>query len=99
MATVEGADATVTPSSGELAINDAVPYGAKPDYDDVLMGDVDLSGDADIVDVTYLQRYSIKMYSITARQLKAADVLRDGEVDITDVTYLQRQLTSGGGSL
>ncbi len=44
-------------------------------------------------------RYSIKMYSITARQLKAADVLRDGEVDITDVTYLQRQLTSGGGSL
>ncbi|MBQ9472035.1 MAG: CotH kinase family protein, partial [Ruminococcus sp.] len=99
MTTVEGGDATVTPSSGELAINDAVLYGAKLDYDDVRMGDVDLSGDADMVDVTYLQRYSIKMYSITARQLKAADVLRDGEVDITDVTYLQRQLTSGGGSL
>lgn len=99
MTTVEGGDATITPSSGELAINDAVLYGAKLDYDDVCMGDVDLSGEADIVDVTYLQRYSIKMYSITARQLKAADVLRDGEVDITDVTYLQRQLTSGGGSL
>ena len=99
MTTVEGGDATITPSSGELAINDAVLYGAKLDYDDVRMGDVDLSGEADIVDVTYLQRYSIKMYSITARQLKAADVLRNGEVDITDVTYLQRQLTSGGGSL
>lgn len=99
MTTVEGGDASFTPSSGELALNDAVLYGVKLGYDDVVMGDVDLSGEADMVDVTYLQRYTIKFYSITARQLKAADVLRDGEVDVTDVTYLQRRLTSGGGVL
>ena len=92
MTTVEGGDATVTTTGGELAINCAVMYGTKLDYSDVDMGDVDLSGEVDIVDVTYLQRYTIKMYSITARQLKSADVTRDGDGDAVDATYLQRFL-------
>ena len=90
--TVEGGDMTVTTTGGELALNYAAVYGTKLGYEDVLMGDVDLSGEADIVDVTFLQRYNIKMISLTARQLKAADTTHDGEADMVDATLLQRFL-------
>ena len=90
MTTVDGSDAAVTTSSGELAVNYAVLQGRKLDYHDLLMGDVDQSGEVDIVDVTFLQRFVIKAFSLNARGLKASDVLRDGEPDAVDATQIQR---------
>ena len=48
------------------------------------------SGEVDIVDVTFLQRFVIKAFSLNARGLKASDVLRDGEPDAVDATQIQR---------
>ncbi len=93
MTTVAGGSAADTPTGGELALNYAVIQGRTLSYDDVLMGDVDDSGEVDIIDVTYLQRYVIAMYGLTAHQLKAADFDRSGEADAVDATMLQRSVT------
>lgn len=92
MTTVAGGNALDATASGEIAINYIVLQGTHLDYDGVILGDADLDGKITIVDVAYLQRYLVKYYSFTSRQLICADVTRDGSPDIIDAAYIQRAL-------
>lgn len=92
MTTVNGGNALENPTGGEIALNYIVVQGHKVSYDDVVMGDADGSGDVEIIDVTYIQRYLAKIFALTSSQIVASDVTRDGSPDIIDVTILQRAI-------
>lgn len=92
MTTVNGGNALENPTGGEIALNYIVVQGHKVAYDDVVMGDADGSGDVEIIDVTYIQRYLAKIFALTSSQIVASDVTRDGSPDIIDVTILQRAI-------
>lgn len=92
MTTVNGGNALDEPSGGEIALNYVVVQGSQVQFEDVLSGDADSSGDIEIIDVTYIQRYLAYMIPLTSRQIKAADADRSSAVDIIDATILQRAL-------
>lgn len=60
-----------------------------------LLGDVDNSGNVDVVDATFAQRY-VTQSEIPAEILKGIDVRADvdssGDVEATDVTFIMRHL-------
>lgn len=61
-------------------------YGAKPVYK---IGDVDDSGNVDIVDVAVLLNYLAKKQTLTEKNLLAADVAAPkGQVDIVDAAQI-----------
>ena len=55
-------------------------------------GDVDDSGDVDIIDGTVLQRHLVKIKELDEEHVKRGDYNCDGETDMVDVTVLQRFL-------
>ena len=57
-----------------------------------LLGDVNLSGEVDILDATLIQRHLASLEQLTQRQLAASDTNRSGEIDILDATLIQRYL-------
>lgn len=58
----------------------------------VMRGDVDLNGKIELNDVLTLQKYIAKQISLSADQLKAADVTDDGNADVSDVLKIQNYL-------
>ena len=66
-------------------------YNAK-DSSGGILGDVNLNGEVDILDATYIQRYLVGLQFFTDRQIALADTCRDGEADILDATRIQRYL-------
>ncbi|WP_407385534.1 alpha-amylase family glycosyl hydrolase [Ruminococcus sp.] len=57
-----------------------------------LIGDTDLNGTIDIVDVTMIQKDVSLMITLTQEQRAAADADLNGAVEITDASMLQRYL-------
>lgn len=57
---------------------------------ELLLGDANLDGEADITDATTVQRYDVKLTHLSDTALTTADVDRDGEVTVIDATWLQR---------
>ena len=55
-------------------------------------GDIDDSGDVDIVDATVLQRYLVNLKTLDEEHIKRGDYNVDGDTDMVDVTVLQRYL-------
>ena len=55
----------------------------------LIMGDVNGDEKLDISDSTLTQMCSVKLFSLTYSQRKAADINKDGKVDITDATLIQ----------
>lgn len=65
-------------------------YGAKPTYK---LGDVDGSGNVDVVDATVLLNYLAKKKTLTQTNLLAADVATPkGQVDIADAAQILNYL-------
>ena len=65
-------------------------YGAKPSYK---LGDVDGSGNVDVVDATVLLNYLAKKKTLTQTNLLAADVATPkGQVDIADAAQILNYL-------
>ena len=58
--------------------------------DGILIGDVDLSGEVDILDATNVQRVTAKQQTLSANAEKAADTNDDKNVDVIDATNIQR---------
>lgn len=56
------------------------------------IGDVDLGGDVDINDATYIQRYLAHLQPLSDEQLALGDVDGNGDLEITDATYIQMLL-------
>ncbi len=59
-------------------------------YGDWKLGDANLDGDVDIADATTIQRYDVKMITLSDTALKLSDVDRDNDVTILDATWIQR---------
>ena len=60
----------------------------------LIPGDLDASGDTDIIDVTWLQRYLVNMISLNSSQKSICVINRQtgDEPDVTDATMIQRYL-------
>ncbi len=54
----------------------------------VLMGDVNLDGEIDVLDVALLMRYTLELETLEEEQKKAADVNGDGKINVQDVSRL-----------
>ena len=79
--------------------SDAYEYAQSMNIDTVVpdecpLGDVNLDGKVDIIDVTQIQKYKIGDSKAidTELQLRLADVNRDGKVTIRDATLIQMYL-------
>ena len=60
-----------------------------------ILGDVDGSGEADIIDASFVQRYSTGVAVVFKKsEIKRGDVDRDGETDVSDATFIQRYATN-----
>lgn len=57
-------------------------------------GDIDLNGDVQIRDVTYLRRYLVSLGTLTDYQLRFADARFDQDVNIRDAVYIQQKLAA-----
>lgn len=55
-------------------------------------GDVNLDGNINIKDVTYIQKYLANIYTFTPKQQYLADVDGKAGVNIKDATYMQKWL-------
>ena len=55
-----------------------------------LLGDADLDGEVNIIDVTWIQREAAEMETEKPIVFIAADVDGDGEIAIPDATHIQR---------
>ena len=60
--------------------------------DTLLLGDADLNGTVDVIDVTCIQRYDAHIIKLTPDAMVTADVDRDSEVSVTDATFISRWL-------
>ena len=58
------------------------------------LGDVDLNGDVESIDVTYIQRYSIWMPTPITNNYEAGDIDADGYITIMDATMTQQWLAN-----
>ena len=63
------------------------------------IGDVDMNGEVEIIDVTILQRYLVELDELSYEQLMLADVDDNGDVEVIDATILQRYLADMGGTI
>lgn len=55
-----------------------------------LKGDVDGDGVVTVVDATLVQKYVVKLSTLTDSQIKIADVNGDGEISVADATEIQK---------
>ena len=59
-----------------------------------ILGDVDLNGETDTVDATYIQRYATRVkVPFTDDQMLIGDVDSDGDITVADATFIQRYTT------
>ena len=61
-----------------------------PGTSDIVYGDVDGNGSINISDATLLQKYIVKLESLSADQLARADVDHNGTVNISDASVIQK---------
>lgn len=90
MTTVSGGNTADDPAGGEMAINYIVISGVPTG--EFEMGDIDLNGTIEILDVTALQRHLAHLITLSNKQLLLADVDHSGYPDIVDGTRIQRYL-------
>lgn len=81
--------------AGRLVNDVLVEIPLECDFDNVIihsMGDIDLSGEVDIFDVTHLRRHLAHLETLTDYQLLFADGYFDNEINIFDASWIQRNL-------
>ncbi|MBQ3285867.1 MAG: CotH kinase family protein [Ruminococcus sp.] len=59
-----------------------------------LLGDADMSGAVDVIDVTAVQRHEANIVPLAEEAITRADVDKDGNVTIIDATCIQRYLAN-----
>ena len=59
-----------------------------------LLGDADMSGAVDVIDVTAIQRHEANIVPLAEEAITRADVDKDGNVTIIDATCIQRYLAN-----
>lgn len=72
------------------AINVRIPASKFVVYVDVIPGDVNLDGTVDLRDAILLLQYLSNNTTLTAKQLRAADVLADGLVNTADAVVIMQ---------
>ncbi len=69
-----------------------VSLGDSPDFIVQIMGDVNLDGAVNILDVTTLQRFIAHITFLQYDAIPLSDTYRDGQINILDATQIQRFL-------
>ena len=59
-----------------------------------LLGDADMSGAVDVIDVTAIQRHEANIVPLAEEAITRADVDKDGNVTVIDATCIQRYLAN-----
>ncbi len=85
-------DYTASPLAGDVVLPTEAPTEAPQPIVEGKCGDVDGSGEVDIVDVTFIQRILADIINATPAMRIRGDVDKSGELDIVDGTYIQRYL-------
>ena len=67
------------------------------EVDEVIVGDVNLDGQIDVIDVTAIQKHLAGLIHLSDEQLVLSDTNGDGEINITDATHLQKYLAGFDG--
>ncbi len=57
-----------------------------------LVGDANLDGKIDIVDITYIEQSIRSKRTLTSAQKEAADANKDGKINIVDITYVEQHI-------
>jgi len=70
-----------------------IPKGYGSDGKPIISGDVNGSGNIDVIDITYMRRYLSG--SDVVIDSSRADLNNDGRISFSDLTILKRKLTSG----
>lgn len=81
--------------AGRLVNDILIEVPLECNFDNVIihsMGDIDLSGEVDIFDVTHLRRHLAFLETLTDYQLMFADGYYDHIIDIFDASWIQRHL-------
>ncbi len=60
--------------------------------DDICYGDVDNNGTTELLDVVYIQKYLLGLYSLDSGAKLRVDVDQDNEVTLLDAVYIQKWL-------
>ncbi len=60
--------------------------------EEIIPGDVNGDKSVNIIDVTLIQKYIVKIETFTANQFKAADVENDNIIDVRDITKIQKMI-------
>lgn len=67
----------------------------KVNIDNVVLGDVNLDGSVNLLDVIALQKYALNITPFSdMRQFIQADVTQDGEVDVFDLAVLKKMIAN-----
>lgn len=82
---------------GWVALNYCVFIKDKPDDMDFELGDVNMDGEINVLDVTALQLYISGCSTFNAEQKKLVDINTDGKTDVVDVTMLQTIISERAG--
>ncbi len=63
-----------------------------PNPDATMLGDVDLDGDVDLLDLTVLNQHIVKIAVLEGTALANANVINDDEIGISDLSQLKKYL-------
>ena len=80
----EGDEGYVMPSDTAYSVTVA------PATESDILGDVDMNGEVDIIDATWLQRHIAGFIILSDAALALSDVDGDGEITVMDVSAIQR---------
>lgn len=84
---------TTTDTDSDIITSDTDSEDSDTDTEIISdIGDVDGDGRVTLKDASKIQRYTLKIETLTKEQLKVADVNKDGDVTLKDSSYIQRAL-------
>ncbi len=79
-------------AAGEYSLLKLIKEEILSDFPNSILGDVNLDGVSDTLDVILLQKYLLALESLSTEQFTAADLTSDGKVDVFDLGVLKRRI-------
>ncbi len=94
--TLDGGEAPTQPATQPETQAPTQPATDPKPGKKLLLGDADLDGDVNIMDVTFIQRYVIKALTLSEDAQLCSDVDGNGDVEAVDATFVQRFTVHAG---
>jgi hypothetical protein len=82
------AETSETTAAAESETTDETTSSGSENVKATLLGDVTCDGGVNVLDVTMLKQYVVKIHTLNAQQSANADVISDGTIDVKDLGQL-----------